>query len=154
MQSLKEKEYKCLLSESIRKTALFDANCMKIGFLLLKLLRFYDFKMAANGGRHFEINIKLKIIKLYLFLKSMHTHTHLTNVIFVYYANNLFMWLFYEICTFIRHYWKKSISIVRKWRHNLTDFLVPSFKFLNFQSSITSLFNVRFAWNLHQTVWF
>ena len=31
-----------------------------------------------------------KIIKLNLFLKSMHTHTHLTNVIFVYYANNHF----------------------------------------------------------------
>ena len=31
---------------------------MKIGFLLLKILQFYIFKMAANGGRHFEINIK------------------------------------------------------------------------------------------------
>ena len=48
------------MSESIRKTAQFDANYMEIGFLLLKLLRFYDFKMVANGGRHFEINMKLK----------------------------------------------------------------------------------------------
>ena len=87
---------------------------MEIGFLLLKLLRFYVFKMAANGGRHFEVNIKLKIIKHNLFLKSMHTHTHLTNVIFVYYANNHFMELFYECCTFIRHYWTKSISTVSK----------------------------------------
>ena len=31
---------------------------MKIVFLLLKILQFYIFKMAANGGRHFEINIK------------------------------------------------------------------------------------------------
>ena len=53
-------KYKCLLSESMRKTAHFDANCMEIGFLLLKLLRVYVFKMAANGGRHFEINIKRK----------------------------------------------------------------------------------------------
>ena len=37
----------------------------------------------------------------------MHTHTHLTNMNFVYYANNHFMGLFYEFCTFIRHYWKK-----------------------------------------------
>ena len=36
----------------------FDANFMKIGFLLLKILQFNIFKMAANGGRHFEINIK------------------------------------------------------------------------------------------------
>ena len=28
---------------------------MKIGFLSFKILRFYIFKMAANGGRHFEI---------------------------------------------------------------------------------------------------
>ena len=53
-------KYKCVLSASIRKTAHFDANCMEIGFLLLKLLRFYVFKMATNGGRHFEINSKLK----------------------------------------------------------------------------------------------
>ena len=101
-------KYKCLLSESIGKTAHFDANCMEIGFLLLKLLRFYVFKMAANGGRHFEINFKLKNIKLNSFLKSMHTHTHLTNVIFVYYANNHFMGLLYEFCRFIRHYWKEK----------------------------------------------
>ena len=35
----------------------FDANCMEIGFLLLKILRFYVFKVAANEGRNFEINI-------------------------------------------------------------------------------------------------
>ena len=40
----------------------------------------------------------------------MHTHTHLTNVIFVYYANIHFIELFYEFCTFIRHYWKKKIN--------------------------------------------
>ena len=70
---------------------------MKIRFLFfLKMLRFYVFKMAANGGRHFEINIKIKIIKLNLFLKSMHTHTQFTNVIFVYYVNNHFLELFYH----------------------------------------------------------
>ena len=69
-------KYKWILSKGIWKTAHFDANCMKIGFLLFKILRCYVFKMAANGGRHFEINtLKLKIIKLNLFLKSMHTYT-------------------------------------------------------------------------------
>ena len=52
-------KYKCLLSESIRKTAHFYANCMEIRFLLLKLMRFYVLKMPVNGSRHFEINIKL-----------------------------------------------------------------------------------------------
>ena len=33
---------------------------MEIGYLLLKILRFYVFKMAANGGRHFEINMKVQ----------------------------------------------------------------------------------------------
>ena len=33
---------------------------MKIGYLLLKILRFYVFKIAANGGRHFEINMKVQ----------------------------------------------------------------------------------------------
>ena len=31
---------------------------MEIGHLPLKIMQFYVFKMAANGGRHFEINIK------------------------------------------------------------------------------------------------
>ena len=44
---------------------------MKIGFLVLKILQFYVFKMATNGGRHFEMPLKMKIIKLNLFLKSM-----------------------------------------------------------------------------------
>ena len=28
--------------------------------------------MATNGGRHFEMQLKLNIIKINLFLKSMH----------------------------------------------------------------------------------
>ena len=67
--------------------------------------------MAANGGRHFEIDIKTTMIKLNLFLKRMHTHTHLTNVIFVYYANNHFVGLFYECFTVIRHYWKNQYPL-------------------------------------------
>ena len=50
--------YKWILSKSIWKTAHFDANGMKIRFLFFKILRFYVFKTEANGGRHFEINIK------------------------------------------------------------------------------------------------
>ena len=46
----------------------------------LKIMRFYVFKMTANGGCHFEINIKLKNYQTKLFLKSMHSHTHFTNV--------------------------------------------------------------------------
>ena len=41
-----------------------------------------------------------KIKKLILFLKLMHTHTHLIYVVFVCYANNHFVGLFYQICSF------------------------------------------------------
>ena len=64
-------KYKWLLFKSIWKTTHFDANCMEFGYLLLKLWIFYVFKMATNGGRHFEITIlKLKVIKPNLFLKA------------------------------------------------------------------------------------
>ena len=51
-------KYIWCLSKRIWKTAHFDANCMKTGFLFFKKLRFSVFKMGDNGGRHFEINIK------------------------------------------------------------------------------------------------
>ena len=51
-------KYEWILSKHIWKTAHFDANCMEITFLHLKILQFYVFKMAANGGNHFEINIQ------------------------------------------------------------------------------------------------
>ena len=94
-------KYKWILSKSILKTAHFNANCMKIGFLVFEILQFY-------GGRHFEMPFKLKIMKLNLFLKSMHKHIQFTNVIFVYYVNNHFFGnsLNNEYCTFISHYWK------------------------------------------------
>ena len=61
---------------------------MEIGYLLLKILRFYVFKMAASGGRHFENNMKVENnMKLNLFPKNMHTHTLLITAIFVYYKN-------------------------------------------------------------------
>ena len=83
----------------------FDANCMNIGFLYLKILRFYVFKMAANGGRHLEMNNRYENYKT-LFLKSMPTNKHLTNVILVYCVSTHFMGLFSEYCTFISYYWK------------------------------------------------
>ena len=83
---------------------------MKIGFLVFKILRFYVFKMAANGGGHFEINIKTENYKLNLLLKSMHTHTQFTNVIFVYYVNNHFT----IIVLLLGIIGKKSISSVNK----------------------------------------
>ena len=51
------------MSKCIWKTAHFDANCVLIGYLLLKIMQFYVYKMAANGGRHFEINVKTKNYK-------------------------------------------------------------------------------------------
>ena len=51
-------KYKWIVSKSIWKTAHFDVNCIKIRSLFFEILRFYIFKMAANGGHYFEINIK------------------------------------------------------------------------------------------------
>ena len=70
---LKEKEHKNINGFCLKvfwKTAHFDANCMKIGFLVFKILQFYVFKMATKGN-----SIKTEIINLNLFLKSMHKHT-------------------------------------------------------------------------------
>ena len=61
--------YKC-----IWKTAHFGANCVEIGYLLLKIMQFYVLKMAANGGHHFEINIKTEIYKTQ-FISQKHTNT-------------------------------------------------------------------------------
>ena len=70
--------------------------------------------MAANGGRHFKMPFKLKIMKLNLFLKSMHKHTQFTNVIFVYYVNNHFLGdSFMDIVLLLVIIGKKSISTVR-----------------------------------------
>ena len=80
--------------KSICKAEHFEANCMEIGYFLLKILRFYVFKMAANGGRHFEINMKVQNYSIY-FSKNMHTLALLTTVI-VYYVNTHFMGLFQE----------------------------------------------------------
>ena len=60
---LKGKHKNTIESCLIWKTAHFDANCMKTGLLTLKILQFYVFKMAANGGHHFEIKIKTENYK-------------------------------------------------------------------------------------------
>ena len=46
------------MSKSIWKSAHFCANSVEIGYLLLKIMQFYVFTKAANGGCQFEINIK------------------------------------------------------------------------------------------------
>ena len=46
-----------------------------------------------------KINENNTIKKLILFLKHMDTHTHLAHVVFVCYANNHFVELFYKICS-------------------------------------------------------
>ena len=56
-------KYKWILSESIWKPAHFDANCLEIAVLLLKILWLYVFKMAANGGRYFDVNIQTENYK-------------------------------------------------------------------------------------------
>ena len=43
-----------------------------------------------------------KVKKLILFLKLKDTHTHLTHVVFVCYANHHFVGLFHKMCSF--HY--------------------------------------------------
>ena len=48
---------------------------MEIGHLLLKILRFYVLKMAANGGRHFEINMKVENYET-LFISQKHAYTY------------------------------------------------------------------------------
>ena len=47
---------------------------MEIGYLLLKILGFYVFKMAANGGRHFEINVKVQNYETQ-FISQKHAYT-------------------------------------------------------------------------------
>ena len=79
-------------------------------------LRYCDYmfsKWLPMGAAILKQTLNLKVFKQ-LFLKSMYrtTHTHFTNVIFVYYINNHFMGSFYEYYTFIRHYWKKLIYTV------------------------------------------
>ena len=69
------KKYKWILSKSIWKTAHFDTNCMEIGFLFMKILRLYVFKMAANGGHHFEINTWTKNYKTQ-FISKNHAHIY------------------------------------------------------------------------------
>ena len=53
---LQEKEHKntnelCLNVFGIQH--IFGANCVEIGYLILKIMQFYVFKMAANGSRLF-----------------------------------------------------------------------------------------------------
>ena len=47
-----------------------------------------------------KLTLKLKIIKHSLFLKSMHTPTQFTNVIFVYYVKQSFYWVILLILYF------------------------------------------------------
>ena len=58
---------------------------MEIGYLLSKILQFYVFKMAANGGRHFEISMEVENYETQFISQNMHTHTFLTTASFVYY---------------------------------------------------------------------
>ena len=68
-------KYKLILSKSIWKSAHFYASCKKIGFLFFQLLRLYIFKMAASGGRHFELNIKNET----QFISQKHAYTYTIN---------------------------------------------------------------------------
>ena len=48
---------------------------MQIGFLILTKLRFSFYKMAANGGRHFEINTCAENYKTQLIFQN-HADTY------------------------------------------------------------------------------
>ena len=50
---------------------------MKIEFLFFQILHFHVFKMTANGGRQFEINIKTEnnIITQFISQKIAYTYT-------------------------------------------------------------------------------
>ena len=80
---------------------------MEIGYLLLKVLRFYVFKMAVKGGRRFEINMKVQNYEIQFISQKHAALLLLTSAIFVYYVNNHFMGLFQENCSLIRYDWKK-----------------------------------------------
>ena len=51
---------------------------MEIRFLLLKILQFYVFKMAANGGRQFEINIRTENYETQ-FISQKHAYTYIVD---------------------------------------------------------------------------
>ena len=50
--------------------------------------------MAVNGGRYFEINMKVQNYETQFIYKDMHTLAFLTTAKFVYDLNNHFMRLF------------------------------------------------------------
>ena len=80
---------------------------MEIGYLLLKILRIYVFKMAANGGHHFEIKIKTENYKTqFTSQKHAYPYTFGNCYLSLLYKYNC-MGLFYGLCTSIGHYWKK-----------------------------------------------
>ena len=62
------------MSKSFWKTVHFGANCVEIGYLLLKIMQFYVFKIVANGGRHFKINIKTENYKTQ-FISQKHANS-------------------------------------------------------------------------------
>ena len=61
---------------------------MKIGFLLLKMLQFYVLKMAAIGGRHFEINSETKQkLKLNLYTIFLNKYSRVNLMIKTYFTD-------------------------------------------------------------------
>ena len=77
--TLKEKDHKntnVFCRKSAWKTAHFDANCMAIRFLLLKILGCYVFKMAANEGCHFEINILTEDYRTQFYFTKVSLYIH------------------------------------------------------------------------------
>ena len=58
------------------KVNILKTNCMEIGYLLSKILRFYVFKMAASGGRNFEINMKVQNYETQFIYKKTCVHIH------------------------------------------------------------------------------
>ena len=97
-KGIRTQKYTWIWYKIIWKTANFGANCLEIRFLLLKIMLFYVFKMAVNGGRHFEINIK-NVNYRTQFISQKHAFSYTLNKCDLCYSNYHFMGLFCEYCT-------------------------------------------------------
>ena len=78
----------------------------------------------------------------------MHTHTNLTNVTFVQYACEMaitILWRYFTYSVLLLDIIGEKINIHCEFVTSQPDLLVPTLTFLNFQSSITILFILRFA---------
>ena len=80
---------------------------MKIKFLLLKISLIYILKMAANGGRHFEINTETQNYKSQFIEQKQAYSYSFDKCDLCLLCKYTFYGLFHENCVFGRIYWPK-----------------------------------------------